>query len=120
MENNFAERLKSLRKEKKLTLEELGKKVGVSKVMMSLYEKGEKAPKVATLQKLADVLEVSVDYLLGRSPFTQSEEHLLNNLELDLAEIKDKFDLKLHGEEITDEQMKAIIAFLQSYRSMRS
>jgi len=118
--NGFADRLRSLRKEKKLTQAKLAEKIGVSKVTISEYESGDKTPKVSVLQNIADYFEVSTDYLLGRSPFTQTEEELLHNLDMDLEQLKDRFDLRLHGEEITDEQMKAIIAFIKSYRQMKS
>ena len=62
----FSERLRILRKDKGLTQEELGEKVGVSNVSISWYESGNRTPDAATLNKLADVLETSTDYLLGR------------------------------------------------------
>ncbi|OXS77917.1 hypothetical protein B1B05_09935 [Domibacillus enclensis] len=63
----LGERLKSLRKERKLTQEELGKRVNVTKVSISGYENGKRSPDTETLQKLADFFDVSTDYLLGRS-----------------------------------------------------
>lgn len=41
----------------------------VSKNMISLYERGEKAPSVEALVNLADFFGVSTDYLLGRKNF---------------------------------------------------
>jgi transcriptional regulator with XRE-family HTH domain len=63
----LGERIKKLRKEKKLTQQELGEKVNVTKVSISGYENGNRTPDTETLQKLADVLETSTDYLLGRT-----------------------------------------------------
>lgn len=63
----LGERLKSLRKERKLTQEELGRKVNVTKVSISGYENGNRSPDTETLQKLADFFEVTTDYLLGRT-----------------------------------------------------
>lgn len=42
---------------------------GLSKNMISLYERGEKAPSVEALVNLADFFGVSTDYLLGRKNF---------------------------------------------------
>jgi transcriptional regulator with XRE-family HTH domain len=64
---SFSTRLKEIRREKKLTQEQLGKKVNVTKVSISGYESGNRTPDMETLQKIADVLEVSVDFLLGRT-----------------------------------------------------
>lgn len=61
------ERLKKLRKEKKLTQSELGSKINVTKVSISGYESGNRSPDTDTLQRLADFFEVSTDYLLGRT-----------------------------------------------------
>ncbi|MCP3763860.1 helix-turn-helix transcriptional regulator [Domibacillus sp. A3M-37] len=61
------DRLKELRTSNKLTQEELGKRVNVTKVSVSGYENGNRTPDTDTLQKIADFFEVTTDYLLGRS-----------------------------------------------------
>ena len=60
-------RLKEIRKEKRLTLEQVGKGVGLSTNAISRYERGVREPKLETWQKLADFFNVPVDYLLGIS-----------------------------------------------------
>lgn len=65
----FSTRLKKLRQQRKLTQEDLGKLINVTKVSISGYENGNRTPDMETLQKIADVLEVSLDYLLGRSEY---------------------------------------------------
>ena len=60
-------RLKELRHEKKLTLKELGEKVGMRNSTLSQYETNKREPKLETWQKLADFFNVPVDYLLGIS-----------------------------------------------------
>ena len=63
----FGERLKQLRKEKKLTQQELGEVIGVSKVSISTYENGVFYPEVKNFLALAEYFEVSLDYLVGWS-----------------------------------------------------
>jgi HTH-type transcriptional regulator, competence development regulator len=63
----LGDRLRRLRLEKKLTQEELGKKINVTKVSISGYENGNRTPDTETLQKLADFFNVTTDYLLGRT-----------------------------------------------------
>lgn len=63
----IGERLKELRKERKLTQTELGNKINVTKVSISGYENGNRSPDTDTLQRLADYFDVTTDYLLGRS-----------------------------------------------------
>lgn len=58
-------RIKELRKSKGLTQAELATKLGVTRQAVSLYEKGQRKPKIETLKKLADYFGVSVPYIKG-------------------------------------------------------
>lgn len=58
-------RLKELRKEKKLTQEELASEIGVSKITILRWENGERQIKPDKAQALADHFGVEVGYLLG-------------------------------------------------------
>lgn len=62
-------RLKELRKEKKLTQEELAKILGISKRTLAYWEKGESQIKTEKAEKLADFFGVNTAYLLGYSDF---------------------------------------------------
>lgn len=64
--NIFPQRLKELRLKKGLTQTEIGKKIGVKQSTFTNWENGKREPNFETLIKLADLLEVSVDLLLGR------------------------------------------------------
>jgi transcriptional regulator with XRE-family HTH domain len=59
-------RLRELRKENKMSQENLGKLLGVTKVSISGYEKGTRVPSLDILNGILDVFQVSADYLLGR------------------------------------------------------
>lgn len=61
-------RLKELRKQKGLTLVELGKEVNLANNTLNRYERGIREPNISMLIKLADYFNVSVDYLIGREP----------------------------------------------------
>lgn len=65
-------RLRELRLKKKLTQEELGKIIHVTKVSISGYESGERTPDTENLSKLADYFGVSTDELLGRTEISES------------------------------------------------
>lgn len=64
--NDFYKRLRDARKVNGLTQEELAEKADISRVMVSRYETGTVMPTVDVLVNLADALNVSTDYLLGR------------------------------------------------------
>lgn len=60
------ENIKSYRKEKGLTQEELAIRVNVVRQTVSKWEKGLSVPDADMLQKIAEVLEISVSQLLGK------------------------------------------------------
>lgn len=57
--------IRILRKQRKISMKELGRIVGVAESTISLYETGKREPDFKTLQILADYFGVSVDYLIG-------------------------------------------------------
>ncbi len=66
MQNNtFSENLKRIRKEKKFKQNEVAEIIGVGKSTYCQYENGQREPDVLKIIKLAQVLEVSGDTLLG-------------------------------------------------------
>lgn len=64
--NIFPQRLKELRLKKGLTQTELGEKVGVKQNTFTNWENGKREPNFENLVKLADLLDVSLDWLFGR------------------------------------------------------
>ncbi len=60
------ERLKTLRKKRKVTQIRLSIAAEVSQETISAYESGKASPSIETLIKIADFLNTSTDYLLGR------------------------------------------------------
>ncbi|ACL70840.1 helix-turn-helix domain-containing protein [Halothermothrix orenii] len=64
----FGQKLRKLRKEKNLTLRELGNKLNLSFSLLAMYERGERTPSLDKLLLIADFFNVSTDYLLDHSP----------------------------------------------------
>lgn len=75
----FSERLKKLRKQAQLTQVDVAKKLGISQPAYASWERGVKKPTQENLVKIAQVLNVSVDYLVGNSEEKSDE---LDNMEL--------------------------------------
>lgn len=71
-------RLKQLRKEKGLTLDEIQNQTGIKRGTFNNYEAGKTEPKLETWQKLADFFGVSVPYLQGIE--TSTEDRIINIL----------------------------------------
>jgi transcriptional regulator with XRE-family HTH domain len=59
-------RIRKLRKDNNMSQADLGKRLGISKVSVSGYEKGTRKPGIKVLIRLLDTFDVSADYLLGR------------------------------------------------------
>ena len=68
MTNHFGENLRTLRKLHNLTQSELAKFINTSRSCISNYESGLRLPDSITLTLLANIFDVSTDYMLGRSP----------------------------------------------------
>lgn len=76
----FRRRLKKLRLEKKLTLEELAKIIGTTKTTLSRYENGERSPKLQLVGALANYFNVDMAWLSG---LEDNHQPLLDVLSLD-------------------------------------
>ena len=62
---SFGERLREIRRERRLTQDEFAAILGTSKQILSRYELEQRSPKIEQVKKYAEKLQVSVDYLLG-------------------------------------------------------
>ena len=62
----FHEKLKVLRKKEGLTQQEVADKIGINRGSYSNWEKGKREPSFENLIKLANILNTTTDYLLGR------------------------------------------------------
>ncbi len=62
---DFGDRLRKLRKERKLTQKELANLIGVKNSVISFYEVGDRKPSLEVLIKLSNALHISTDILLG-------------------------------------------------------
>src|SRR5690606_41423361 len=68
----IGERLTQLRKQNKMTQEQIAKRLGIHRGTYSNYEANKRAPDYEMLQKIADVFGVTTDYLLGRVDSSRS------------------------------------------------
>ena len=64
---NIANRIKELCKNKNIIIKEMLDDCGLSKNALSSMLSGGSTPKCENLAKIADYLDCSVDYLLGRT-----------------------------------------------------
>ncbi len=69
----FKERLINLRKKNNLTQTGVASHLGIAQASYIRYEKGTSEPTLENLVKLADLLDVSIDYLLGREDYVKDK-----------------------------------------------
>lgn len=60
--NNIGEKIKLLRKSRKMTQEDFSQKIGVSRSTLSCYEIGQRTPSLKTLQEIAEIFGIGLDY----------------------------------------------------------
>ena len=69
MDLKFSERLKEVRLEKNLTCKQLADYLQVSTRLVNFWERGERECSFEMLLRLSELLDVSIDYLLGRTNY---------------------------------------------------
>ena len=75
MENlNFSRNLLNLRKERKITQENLANYLGVTKAAVSKWELNQSYPDITLLPIIASYFDISIDDLLGYEPFMDDDE----------------------------------------------
>jgi transcriptional regulator with XRE-family HTH domain len=77
----FGEKLAYCRKQKKSSQQELGKISGISGDIIGKYERDEMKPSIETAKKLADALEISLDYLVGDAELKMLDKKTLQRIQ---------------------------------------
>ena len=100
MPNATGEIIKSLRKEKGLTQEQLGKLIGVQKSAIAKYERGEIVNlKRETIEKLANIFDVRPSFIMGMTDssveLSEHEHKVINAYRKSDNETKTAIDLIL-------------------------
>ncbi|MFD0671297.1 helix-turn-helix domain-containing protein [Cohnella sp. GCM10027633] len=120
---NIGNRIAFLREQRGLTQEELATSLGISRAALSHYEKNRREPDTETLSKVADLFQVSLDYLAGRTtqPTTTLDSDVrsfADELELSNNELLEKFALTIDGRKLTPTEARRFIAFVRAERNM--
>jgi transcriptional regulator with XRE-family HTH domain len=63
----LGQQITALRKKKGISQADLGKRVGTSGDIIGRYERDEVKPSIEVVIRMADALEVSLDYLVGKT-----------------------------------------------------
>jgi transcriptional regulator with XRE-family HTH domain len=103
----IGEHIMLLRKQKALSQADLGKAIGTSGDIVGRYERNIMSPSIEVIIKMADALEVSIDYLVGKTNLQldkttldrleeigklndDARQYILNHLDLMIRDFKTK------------------------------
>jgi transcriptional regulator with XRE-family HTH domain len=102
MTSSFSKRLKQLREANQMTQGQLGDLINTTRQSISNYEMGKREPDYVTLEALADIFNVDMNYLLGKTDkityipssshrqLSKNEENLINSFNMLNNEGKEK------------------------------
>ncbi|WP_163195249.1 helix-turn-helix domain-containing protein [Clostridium thermarum] len=108
--------IRNLRKKNNMTQAELANKVGVTTSSIGMYETEVRQPSYEVLCKLAEVFDVTVDYLLGRtSLYVAEEKEKYSANDLDPAYFRLSKEAQNQG--ISVEDFKMALDFIKRARS---
>lgn len=93
---NLGNKISDLRKSKGLSRDSLGKSVGTSGAVIGRYERDEITPSIEVAAKIANALEVSLDYLTGGTSNLIKDKQMMYRLELLQKVSKKERDTILH------------------------
>ena len=80
----------NLRKENKLSQNELGKRAGTSGDLIGRYERDEVKPSIEVIINISDALNISIDYLVGKTDFKLTKDILTRIKEINNLPPEDK------------------------------
>lgn len=104
-ESSFASRLKTIRTKRGYTQSTVADKLGITRPAYTAYESGNREPDFSLLSKLANIYNVSTDYLLGVDiPSWASEKDVM-----DLEDLLDSnVNMAYGGESLTEAEKQRV------------
>lgn len=105
----LGEHIMVLRKKKGLSQAELGKAIGTSGDIVGRYEREDIKPSIEVVMKIADVLEVSLDFLVGKT-----------SVELDKATLKRLQDIQKLPEENKKQVFMVVDALIRDFKAKKA
>ena len=86
---SFGSIMSQLRKESGLSRDELAKMIGTSGAIIGRYERDDMKPSIEIAVKIANALNISLDYLVGNSNLIFKDKKVLQRIE-DIIEMPEQ------------------------------
>ncbi len=106
----YGKRLRDLRKSRKLTLVKVAERLNIGMTTYGAYEREEKRPSIDMLRSLANLYNVSTDYILG---LTDEKDPKPNQDLLDVQKLFLREKLHWNGRPLNEEELEPIRKFLE-------
>ncbi len=117
----FNIRLKTLRKERNKTQQNVADLLKIRRSTYGEYERGKIIPPMDKLKVLSDYFGVSIDYLIGNEEASDNPPNNNDacvNIKKLLEDLKKNKNLTFEGEKLNEESRKLLIASLENSLEM--
>ena len=113
----YLNRLKQLRTERRLSIQQLGEKVGIDYSTISRLESEKRLFTLDHLTRLSQFFDCSFDYILGKSDERKPNQQKAasNNQELDSLQIA----LLAHTKDLSEQEQQQVIDFIEFIKSKK-
>nr|WEY97714.1 helix-turn-helix transcriptional regulator [Bacillus subtilis] len=122
-EIRLGETIRRLRKEKKLTLEEVAAGIGITHSYLSRIERNKQKPSMEVIEKLSDFLNVHKSYFFfddkSLNKYTDQEKELLAQKSITIDDLKKLNIVHENGTKITEEELQMVIKYLKELRELK-
>ena len=107
---DFGSKITLVRKQKKISQSELGKLANVSGDIVGKYERNEMKPSIETARRLANALNVTLDYLVGDSNTILFDKDITKRIE----------DIVTMSDDDKSALFKIIDAYIRDYKAKKA
>ncbi|MFP7327918.1 helix-turn-helix domain-containing protein [Bacillus subtilis] len=115
--------VKRLRTEKKKTVDEAAKEIGISQSYLSRIENNTQVPSLKVIEKIADYFNVHKSYLFfdeeSLDSFPDPEKKLLAQKSITVDDLKKLNIVHENGSKITEEELQIVIQHLKELRKLK-
>lgn len=114
MANTICSVIKKLRTDRQWTMVQVAEKLGVSLGAYQKYENGSRDVSTEMLCKIADLYNVTTDYLLGRAPQTDPIQLLMSQTVLSPQELEEQFN------SLPEDLQAIVLALIKAMKARRA
>ncbi|MGG0409933.1 helix-turn-helix domain-containing protein [Peribacillus simplex] len=113
-------RLTTLRKAKRWSLQYTADRLGIAKSTYAGYESGHRRPSLETIKLLAGIYDTSTDYILGRVDYPAFLPKDISTESPQVMELTDlpNMELAVDGISLSEEETIQFIAFIRAKREV--